>query len=118
MIKIVCSRAFSLVEMLITLVVVSILLSAFVPVITKKLTKNIEVKSTITGGDGAPLGTIVIYLGQTAPNDDWLVCDGRTIPSDSKYDALRTFLGKTTVPDFSGYVIKGADATDIAKANE
>ena len=110
MIKIVCLRAFSLVEMLITLVVVSVLLSAFVPVITKKMTKNIEVKSSVVSGS-VPVGTIVMWLEDKAP-EGWLLCNGDTIPSGSQYDELRTFLDDTKTPDMRGLIVKGATASE------
>ena len=113
--KIVYLRAFSLVEMLITLVVVSVLLSAFVPVITKKMTKNID----ITAGSSAPVGTIVMWLGKNPP-DGWLVCNGQEY-SNTTYPKLADFLGKDkngkyTVPDMKGYVPIGATEDDIDDA--
>lgn len=109
-------KGFSLVELLISLVVISVLLAAFVPTITKKMSKNIDITTSLSSN--VPLGTIVVYLGQTPPDDNWLICDGSDIPSDSKYNKLRDFLKKDTLPDFRGYVIKGADDADIARANE
>ncbi len=108
-------NAFSLVEMLITLVVVSVLLSAFVPVITKKMTKNID----ITAGS-VPVGTIVMYLGQEPPRG-WLICNGAEY-SESTYPKLAAHLGKDknnkyTVPDMQGYTPIGATASDITAAN-
>ncbi len=109
-------RAFSLVEMLITLVVVSVLLSAFVPVITKKMTKNID----ITSSSSVPVGTIVMFLGQTPPRG-WLICNGAEY-SATTYPKLATHLGKDknnkyTVPDMRGYTAIGATASDINSAN-
>ncbi len=108
--KIVYLRAFSLVEMLITLVVVSVLLSAFVPVITKKMTKNIEIKSA-TISSSVPVGTVVMWLEDTAP-EGWLLCNGSTIPPDTKYDELRSFLDDTNTPDMRGLIVKGATAAE------
>ncbi len=108
--KIVNLRAFSLVEMLITLVVVSVLLSAFVPVITKKMTKNIEIKAGAVSSS-VPVGTVVMWLEDTAP-EGWLLCNGSTIPSGAQYDELRTFLDDTKTPDMRGLIVKGATATE------
>ncbi len=109
-------RAFSLVEMLITLVVVSVLLSAFVPVITKKMTKNID----ITAGS-VPVGTIVMFLGQEPPRG-WLICNGDEY-SESTYPKLAKHLGKDmnnkyTVPDMRGYTAIGATDGDIDNAQD
>ncbi|MBQ2984574.1 MAG: tail fiber protein [Candidatus Gastranaerophilales bacterium] len=114
--KIVYLRAFSLVEMLITLVVVSVLLSAFVPVITKKMTKNIDISA-----GSVPVGTIVMFLGQEPPRG-WLLCNGAEYNKDD-YPKLANHLGKDennkyTVPDMRGYVPIGATDDDIDDAND
>lgn len=61
-------RAFSLVEILISLIVISCVLAAFVPVITKKMTKNIEIKA-ISGdgesGDNVVNNSAIAINGQT-----------------------------------------------------
>ena len=113
--KIVYLRAFSLVEMLITLVVVSVLLSAFVPVITKKMTKNID----IVGGGSVPVGTIVMFLGQEPPRG-WLLCNGAEYDKDD-YPKLANHLGKDrngkyTTPELRGYTTVGASEGDINDA--
>lgn len=41
-------KAFSLIEILISLIVISCIMAAFVPVITKKMTKNIEIKAEVS----------------------------------------------------------------------
>ena len=110
-------NAFSLVEMLITLVVVSVLLSAFVPVITKKMTKNID----IVGGGSVPVGTIVMFLGQEAPRG-WLLCNGAEY-NKNDYPKLANHLGKDmngkyTTPDMRGYTAVGATDGDLDLAND
>ncbi len=66
--KIKKKRAFSLVEILISLIVISCVLAAFVPVITKKMTKNIEIKA-ISGdgesGDNVVNNSAIAINGQT-----------------------------------------------------
>ena len=101
------SNAFSLVEMLITLVVVSVLLSAFVPVITKKMTKNVDIVS-----GSVPVGTIVAYLGDkdNIPRG-WLLCDGSTF-SQSQYPKLKERLGGTNLPNLQGLTLIGATDED------
>ena len=107
-------RAFSLVEMLITLVVVSVLLSAFVPVITKKMTKNIDIT---TGGSSVPVGTIVAYLGHKNDiPDGWLLCDGSSF-SESDYPRLKQHLGGTNLPNLQGLTLIGATDEDNTDAN-
>lgn len=61
-------KAFSLVEILISLIVVSILLAAFVPVITKKMSKNIEINAvggSAEGGDNVVNNSAIALNGQT-----------------------------------------------------
>ena len=111
-------NAFSLVEMLITLVVVSVLLSAFVPVITKKMTKNIDITA---GGSSVPVGTIVMFLGQEPPRG-WLLCNGDEY-NKNDYPKLANHLGKDmngkyTVPDMRGYTAVGATDGDLDLAND
>lgn len=55
-------------------------------------------------GVGVPIGTVVAYFGETAPNG-WLSCDGQTIPDSC--EGLKTVLGKTTTPDLRGYFLRG-----------
>ena len=111
-------NAFSLVEMLITLVVVSVLLSAFVPVITKKMTKNIDITA---GGSSVPVGTIVMFLGQEPPRG-WLLCNGDEY-NKNDYPKLANHLGKDmngkySVPDMRGYTAVGATDGDLDLAND
>ena len=106
-------KGFSLVEMLITLVVVSVLLSAFVPVITKKMTKNID----ITAGSSVPVGTIVAYLGHKNDiPDGWLLCDGSSF-SESDYPKLKQHLKGTNLPNLKGLTLIGASDEDNTDAN-
>ncbi len=106
-------KAFSLVEMLITLVVVSVLLSAFVPVITKKMTKNID----ISAGSSVPVGTIVAYLGHKNDiPDGWLLCDGSSF-SESDYPKLKQHLKGTNLPNLKGLTLIGASDEDNTDAN-
>ena len=106
-------NAFSLVEMLITLVVVSVLLSAFVPVITKKMTKNID----ITAGSSVPVGTIVAFLGHKNDiPDGWLLCDGSSF-SESDYPKLKQHLKGTNLPNLKGLTLIGASDEDNTDAN-
>ena len=96
--------AFSLVELMLSLIVISLVAVAFSPVVTKKL-KNQEINSSLAPNE-LPVGTIVAYLGQKAP-DGWLMCDGKEF-SEAKYPKLKLFLGKNKTPNLRGYIPKGA----------
>ena len=61
--------------------------------------------------DPIPVGTIMAFPTQSIPNG-WLRCDGSAIPAGAEYNALRTLLGTTTVPDLRGQFLRGGNATD------
>ena len=52
---------------------------------------------TTPAGALVPIGTIVPYAGNTAP-PGWLLCNGSEIPSDAKYQNLRTLVQKKYDP--------------------
>jgi microcystin-dependent protein len=56
----------------------------------------------LTGGGGGdvPTGTVLLYMGSTAP-DGFFLCDGSTF-DDSENPVLYSLLGTTTLPDFAG----------------
>jgi hypothetical protein len=57
---------------------------------------------------GCPIGTIVMWAGETAPKG-WLLCDGQSIASEAQYSQLRSALGgSTNVPNFKGLFPVGA----------
>jgi hypothetical protein len=60
--------------------------------------------------DPTPIGSISAYPTGVIPSG-WLLCDGATIPAGTEYDALRTLLGTTTVPDLRGQFLRGAATT-------
>ncbi len=54
--------------------------------------------------NGVPTGTIVAFMGTTAPSG-WLLCDGATIPSINT--ALITLLNQTSTPNLKGLFLRG-----------
>lgn len=67
--------------------------------------------------DDIPIGTIVASAAEWPPNDDYLLCNGATIPIGS-YPALAAAIGNTynpfppadyfTLPDCRGRFLRGA----------
>lgn len=57
---------------------------------------------------GLPIGTIIAWASNTIPTEGgaWLECNGQ---SCSSYPALVNVLGKSTVPDYRGRFLEGAD---------
>lgn len=110
-------RGFSLAEMMIVMVIMSVMAAVAVPLITKKM-KTTPVAAGAAASD--PAGTVVAYAGTTLPASGWLLCDGQAV-SRSTYSALFTAVGTkygagngvTTfnVPNLLGRVLVGVDAS-------
>lgn len=68
----------------------------------------------IQAQNGVPTGTIMAYVGATAPAG-WLMCDGASF-QDNVYNAqLKALLGSTNTPDLRGLFLRGVgDATGYA----
>ncbi len=56
-----------------------------------------------------PVGSIVAYWGDDAPAG-WVLCDGRSLDDDSKFDVLRKLVGNNT-PDLRGQFLRGLDTS-------
>ena len=59
------------------------------------------------GNNGIPIGTVVAYFGNTAP-DGWLLCDGNAFAAGT-YPDLATLLGSVNTPDLRGVFLRGID---------
>lgn len=82
-------KAFTLAEMMVVMLILSIFLAAMTPVITKRL------KHQKTAVSNIPSGTIVAYYGTTLPADNnWVWCNGQN-----------------GTPDLQGRFIRGASST-------
>lgn len=55
--------------------------------------------------NGAPTGSIMPYMGTTAPTG-WLMCDGSEIPA--QYTTLRAMFSNNRTPNLRGRFLKGA----------
>jgi len=58
-----------------------------------------------------PIGTILPYYGTTAPDANYLVCDGSTFNATT-YPDLNTLLGGNTLPNLKGKFLVGYNSTD------
>ncbi len=54
-----------------------------------------------------PVGSVMAYAGASAPAG-WLLCDGKDIPGDSKYDDLKSIVGNKT-PNLTGRFVMGVN---------
>lgn len=65
-----------------------------------------SVPYAISSRNGVPTGSIMPYMGQTAPQG-WLLCDGEAIPIDNSTQALRDLLGNVNTPNLQGMFLRG-----------
>jgi microcystin-dependent protein len=70
----------------------------------------------IQAQNGVPTGTIMAYVGTTAPAG-WLLCDGAAIPDNVYHAQLRTLLGSANVPDLRGMFLRGAGSGNLSNTN-
>ncbi|MFT5876901.1 MAG: microcystin-dependent protein [Dokdonia sp.] len=73
-----------------------------------------SVPYAIFAQNGVPTGSIMPFIGTTAPNG-WLLCNGSTFP-DNVYTAnLKTLLGSTTTPNLNGMFLRGTGTAASGK---
>jgi len=87
---------FTLVEMLMALLIVSIILSASLPVISSR---QKAVAQSVNQNAGMPIGGIILWTDmETLPDNTWLECNGATIPAGIEYEDARRVFGEN-LPD-------------------
>jgi microcystin-dependent protein len=65
----------------------------------------------IQAQNGVPSGTIMAYIGATAP-EGWLLCDGSSFPDNVYYAQLKALLGGTNTPNLSARYLRGTGLQD------
>jgi hypothetical protein len=68
---------------------------------------------SITSQGIIPVGTVIAWSSTNNPVDmsKWLECNGQSIPINSQYDALRSILGSSTVPNYNDQFLRGTTIT-------
>lgn len=56
--------------------------------------------------NGVPTGTIMAYIGSTAP-EGWLLCNGTSFPDNATNAKLKALLGSTNTPDLRAMFLRG-----------
>jgi hypothetical protein len=59
--------------------------------------------------NGVPTGSIMPFIGTTAPNG-WLLCNGTVFTDDVTTASLKALLGSTTTPDLRAMFLRGSDS--------
>ena len=113
------SGGFSLAEMMVVMLVLSIILAASMPIVTKRT-------SAATTPDPTPAGIIASYGGIKEP-PGWFFCNGREV-SRSAYPELFNAIGTNygigngtstfNLPNFTGRTAVGADTSGKVLATE
>ncbi len=65
-----------------------------------------QVPYAISAGNGVPTGSIMPYIGETAP-PGWVLCQGQDVSNVPGSASLRNLLGKSTVPDLRAMFLRG-----------
>lgn len=90
-------KAFSLLEIMVALVIVSIMLAVMAPTLTVKAPQK-ETVTVQASGDNIPVGAIIAWYGTKYP-EGWLPLDGQVIDAP-EYEELRGVLeGLSELPD-------------------
>jgi len=87
---------FTLVEMLMALLIVSIILSASLPIISSRQKTVVQ---DVNENVGMPIGGIILWTNMDAlPDNTWLECDGSALPTGIEYEDARRVFGDN-LPD-------------------
>ena len=92
-------KAFTLVEMLMALLIVSVILSASMPIITSRTKAASENYSKY---NAVPIGMIAMWkVDGSLPDNTWLEANGQVIPNGIEYEECRRIFG-ARLPDLRG----------------
>ncbi|MEI8128045.1 MAG: tail fiber protein [bacterium] len=106
--------AFSLAEMMVVMLILSLVLAASMPILTRR-------RHVSTTTSSVPVGSIISYAGATAPTG-WLLCSGQAVSTTTYanlYSAIGTAYGSGSgtfnLPDLSSRFVVGAMGTTYTR---
>lgn len=99
-------KAFTIAEMLVVLLMISIAMIVMAPVITKK-SKSPPPQVVVRDGEGLPVGAIILYYGQTIPQG-WAECSGQDIDSEEFKELKNNISQYQYLPDMN-QIFQGFD---------
>jgi microcystin-dependent protein len=70
-----------------------------------------QVPYAIAASNGVPTGSIMPYIGDTAPVG-WALCNGKPLPSDASATALKALIGNNA-PDLQGMFLRGTGTSPV-----
>jgi microcystin-dependent protein len=73
-----------------------------------------SVPYAISAFNGVPTGSIMPYIGASAPNG-WLLCDGSAIDINDYTAPLRSLLGSSNTPNLNGLFLRGTGIYESGK---
>lgn len=70
-----------------------------------------QVPYAIAASNGVPTGSIMPYIGATAPTG-WVLCNGSALPSDASATALKALIGNNA-PNLQGMFLRGTGISPV-----
>ncbi len=92
-------KAFTLAEMLITLLIISIAMIALAPVMTKKAKEPMQ-QVIVKESQAVPIGAIILWYGKEIPQG-WVECSGQSIDNDEFAELRKNIEQYEYLPDLN-----------------
>ncbi|SHG43199.1 Microcystin-dependent protein [Flavobacterium segetis] len=71
-----------------------------------------QVPYAIAASNGVPTGSIMPFIGTTAPVG-WILCNGSALPLDASAAALKILLGTDNAPNLQGMFLRGTGISPV-----
>ncbi len=110
------NNAFTMIEIMMALVVVSIMLAVMAPVLTTTTKPSEAANIQVINKDTTPVGVIAAWFGSNYPKG-WIPVSGQPI-DPAQYPELKEVLQRDTLPDLNSGVDPENSAVWIIKAEK